>query len=250
MSPPDSPDAIQALGDFFDEAPPQPPKKPGAAPVTTAPPALPGPPVAQPAMASRPVPPAVDPAPPPPPVPGGAPAGPPIDADEEVVIAAPKPKPRRECPPPKQWRCKAGKTIFQEDESSFDLFILEEGKVEIIVAEERVAVVDKPGSYLGEIGALLRRPRSAAVKALTPCTFTIYQDFESLMQHDPDKLLEIARTLGQRLADTNDKIEKVFGILYQAKVKEEVVDNVALAWQGKKPKPNQKQKSFWAKLGF
>ncbi|MBM3269723.1 MAG: Crp/Fnr family transcriptional regulator, partial [Candidatus Sericytochromatia bacterium] len=186
-----------------------------------------------------------------PPVPGGSVAPPGGAEDEaEVVAIAPKARPVRETPPPKQWRCKAGKTIFQEDESSFDIFILEEGKVEIIVAEERVAVVSTPGVVLGEIGALLKRPRSAAVKALTPCTFTVYQDFESLMQHDPDKLLEVARTLATRLADTNDKIQKVFGILYQAKVKDEVVDNVALALQGKKPKPNQKDKGFWAKLGF
>ena len=173
-----------------------------------------------------------------------------LDADEELVIAAPRPKLQRESPPPKQWKCKAGKTIFQEEESSFDLFILEEGKVEIVVADERVAVVDKPGVVLGEIGALLRRPRSAMVRTLTPCTFTVYQDFEALLNHDPDKLLEVARTLAQRLADSNDRIQKVFGILYQAKVKEEVVDNVALAFQGKRPKPNQKQQNFWSKLGF
>lgn len=266
-------DAIQALGDFFDEAPP--PGQPGVSAGTgssAAPARSTRFPIADASATSTPLAraksiPAASAAPhgeaPPKPAasapaPGlsrgnglaGQAAGSPGEGNDEVVAPERPARPKRECPPPRQWCCKAGKTIFQEDESSFDLFILEEGKVEILVAEERVAVVDRPGAFLGEIGALLRRPRSAAVRALTPCTFTIYQDFESLMHHDPGKLLEIARTLGQRLADTNDKIEKVFGILYQAKVKEEVIDNVALAWQGKKPKPNQKQKGFWAKLGF
>jgi CRP-like cAMP-binding protein len=171
------------------------------------------------------------------------------EAEAEVYAIAPKPKPQREAPPPKQWKCKAGKTIFREEESSFDIFILEEGKVEIIVAEERVAVVSTPGLVLGEVGALLRRPRSAAVKALTDCTFTVYQDFEALMHHDADKLLEVARTLATRLADTNEKIEKVLGVLYQAKVKDDIVDNISLVLRGKKPKPHQKQ-GFLAKLGL
>lgn len=292
MSPPDNPDAIQALGDFFDEAPPPQPGRgpkppapvpgppPAAPPAPLAPdamtmptmprlpapaPAMPSPasgqaPPAPPQQAARPVPPAITDRPVPPAITDrpepprvdpavAAPFAPTIEADEELVIVAPKPQPKRESAPPKQWRCKAGKTIFQEEESSFDIFILEEGKVEIVVADERVAVVDKPGVALGEIGALLRRPRSAMVRTLTPCTFTVYRDFEALLHHDPDKLLEVARTLAQRLADSNDRIQKVFGILYQAKVRDEVVDNVALAFQGKRPKPNQKQ-GFLAKLGF
>jgi hypothetical protein len=225
----------------------QPAAVPASAPAA-APASAPGP---APAPAPTPVP-APEPAPAAAPSPAAAPAtaanadG---EADSEAPVEiAPKPKPIRESPPPKQWRCKAGKVIFQEEESSFDLFILEEGKVEIVVSEERVAVVDKPGVVLGEIGALLKRPRSAMVRALTPCTFTIYRDFEALMAHDPDKLLEVAKILAQRLADTNARIDKVFGILYQAKIREDVIDNVGLALQGKKPKAHEK--SFWEKLGF
>ncbi|MEB3299453.1 MAG: Crp/Fnr family transcriptional regulator [Candidatus Sericytochromatia bacterium] len=153
--------------------------------------------------------------------------------------------------PPKTWTCGPGKPVFKDGETTYDVIILDEGEVEVLVGDERVAVVKGPGAVLGEVGALLRKPRSATVRALTPCSFTVYRNFESLMAHEPAILLQVARTLAERLAGTNERIDRVFTLLHKAKVEEDIVEAVAETMQGARVKGEDLvRRGFWSKLGF
>ena len=130
-----------------------------------------------------------------------------------------------------------GQYIFREEEHSFELFVLEEGTVEIIVSEEKLTEISTPGSYLGEIGALLKRPRAATVRAKTPCRCTIYADFHALAQADPGILLKISETLAQRLVDMNERVDRIWGVLYRSRVGDDVINAVQAAVRGEKVVP-------------
>jgi hypothetical protein len=127
-----------------------------------------------------------------------------------------------------------GQYVFREEEHSFELFILEEGTVEVFISDEKVTELSEPGTYLGEIGALLKRPRAASVRAKTACRFTIYADFKTLYQVDPSFLLKISRTLAQRVVDMNERVDRIWGVLYKAGVDESVIDAVQAAVRGEK----------------
>jgi MFS family permease len=71
-------------------------------------------------------------------------------------------------------RIGAGTVLIEEGAEADDFFVLIDGEVEVSAAGE--AGVEKslgvltPPSYFGEIGLLEHRPRTATVKAVTPCT--------------------------------------------------------------------------------
>ena len=68
----------------------------------------------------------------------------------------------------------AGTVLIQEGAEADDFFVLITGEVEVLAAGESGVVqtlgVLTPPSYFGEIGLLEHRPRTATVKAVTPCT--------------------------------------------------------------------------------
>ena len=138
-----------------------------------------------------------------------------------------------------------GQYVFREEEHSFELFVLEEGTVEVIVSEEKLTEISEPGSYLGEIGALLKRPRAATVRAKTACRFTIYPDFKALAEADPAVMLKIAETLAQRLVDMNERVDRVWGVLYRSRVGQDVIDSVQAAVRGEKRVPVAPPKKKW-----
>ena len=157
--------------------------------------------------------------------------------------------------PPGQWDCKPGKVVFQEGEESYDLLVLDEGRVDVFVGDEKRASLEGPGVFLGEVGALLRRPRSAKVKAVTPCRFTVYKDLASLMAHDPELLLEIAKSLAGKLAKSNElydkQVTRAFAILRAHKVRPEIVDEVDVALGGKKKKAStETRRGFFGLFHF
>ncbi|MGD1033711.1 MAG: MFS transporter [Candidatus Dormibacteria bacterium] len=68
----------------------------------------------------------------------------------------------------------AGSTIVAEDAEADDFFVLTDGEAEVMARGEsetvrHLATLRAP-DYFGEIGLLVRRPRTATVRAATPCT--------------------------------------------------------------------------------
>lgn len=127
-----------------------------------------------------------------------------------------------------------GQYIFREEEQTYELFVLEAGTVEVIVSEAKVTEISTPGAYLGEIGALLKRPRAATVRAVTPCRCSIYPDVQALAAADPEVILKIAETLAQRLVDMNERVDRIWGVLYRSRVGEDVINAVQAAVRGQK----------------
>lgn len=71
-----------------------------------------------------------------------------------------------------------GQVVFELGDRSDLVYVVEEGKVEIYRtrvdgSEEHVAEIG-PGSYFGELGPMLKLPRSASARARTACRLTSY----------------------------------------------------------------------------
>lgn len=138
--------------------------------------------------------------------------------------------------PPEIWNYRVGQAVFREGELTYELFMLMEGIVDVYVGNEKVASIDATtaaGAYLGEIGSLLRLPRTATVKAVTSCKFLVFPDARRLFEEDPEFGIKLSTILAQRLAKSNEHMDLVMRALYRAKVKDTVIDAVKGAFQGK-----------------
>jgi putative ABC transport system ATP-binding protein len=86
--------------------------------------------------------------------------------------------PRKDEPEPEVRRVllEAGEIVFEQGEVSVLVYVVEEGLVEIFRRRadggEEVMVEHGPGAYFGEIGPLLRLPRTASARATVPSRLT------------------------------------------------------------------------------
>ena len=86
--------------------------------------------------------------------------------------------PRKDEPEPEVRRVllEAGEIVFEQGEVSDLVYVVEEGLIEIFRRRadggEEVMVEHGPGAYFGEIGPLLRLPRTASARAAMPSRLT------------------------------------------------------------------------------
>jgi CRP-like cAMP-binding protein len=113
-----------------------------------------------------------------------------------------------------QWRRhEAGEQIVGYQDPSTDVYFLLAGKARAIMysAEGKAVIfVDlQPGTIFGEIAAIDRRPRSASIEALEPCTIASLSAsrFEELLLREPTVALA---TLRHVTADVRRLSERVF----------------------------------------
>ncbi len=102
--------------------------------------------------------------------------------------------------------------IFEEGDTTRDLYLLLRGRVVVIKAGQKIAEISEPMSYFGEMSAILGEPRSAAIKALEESEFMIVpgDKFESLIDVSPAVGKKILQTLAQRLSSMNEDRKRVF----------------------------------------
>lgn len=92
----------------------------------------------------------------------------------------------------------AGEDLMSAGATSGTIFVLEEGVLGIEVGGVLVTRVSEPGSFLGEISALLGTPHSARVFAITDCRARSMPATQAT--GSPELLLGMARLLAARLS--------------------------------------------------
>jgi CRP-like cAMP-binding protein len=112
------------------------------------------------------------------------------------------------------WREYApGETILDHQDTSTDVLFLLSGRARIIIysADGKAVLYADLGAatLIGEIAAIDRKPRSAGVEALEPCTiaFLSADRFEKLMMSEPTVAV---RTLRHMTAEVRRLSERVF----------------------------------------
>lgn len=93
----------------------------------------------------------------------------------------------------------AGTLVIREGGKTGHLFVLIQGKLEVIKGDAVVAVLTEPGAMLGEMSVLLDQPHTATVRAASDSIVYEIDDAASFLQDQPAVALLIARLLAQRL---------------------------------------------------
>ena len=93
----------------------------------------------------------------------------------------------------------AGTEFIQEGGKTGHLFVLVDGKVEVVKGDNLDAVIEEPGAVFGEMSVLLDKPHSARVRAASDCVLYEFDDAASFLRERPAVALLIAQLLAQRL---------------------------------------------------
>jgi CRP/FNR family transcriptional regulator, cyclic AMP receptor protein len=97
---------------------------------------------------------------------------------------------------------RAGTALAREGTTGREFFMLLDGEVDVIRARRLVATRG-PGSHLGEIALLERRPRTATLVAKTAVLVAIANrgEFDTLLQRVPEISERLDATMTRRLAE-------------------------------------------------
>jgi glucose-6-phosphate 1-dehydrogenase len=98
------------------------------------------------------------------------------------------------------WAIEAGATVVEQGESNRDLYVVCQGELEVVGgAGDRVGMV-RSGECFGEMALLLDRPRSATVRATTPCDLLVLdeEDFRRIVADFPQALSRFLQIAASR----------------------------------------------------
>jgi CRP-like cAMP-binding protein len=104
-----------------------------------------------------------------------------------------------------------GETIFIENESSSEMFVVRTGKVEISKSvgghSMRLAVLER-GSFFGEMSLLEGLPRSATARAIGDVELLVLRPGSLLLQirRDPTFAFELLQQLSGRIRELNENL--------------------------------------------
>ena len=93
----------------------------------------------------------------------------------------------------------AGTLIIHEGGTTGHLYVLIEGRLEVVKGDTVVAIITEPGAVLGEMSVLLDQPHTATVRAASDSAVYEISDAASFLRDQPAVALLIARLLAQRL---------------------------------------------------
>ena len=107
-----------------------------------------------------------------------------------------------------------GVIIFEENDPGRQLFIIQEGQVEvyrIVAGKKKVLSILGPGDVFGEMSLICNQPRSASVRAVTRVRVYTFDRpaFEQMIRQNYGVAVKIIRMLAQRLQEADVHIENL-----------------------------------------
>jgi CRP/FNR family transcriptional regulator, cyclic AMP receptor protein len=96
-------------------------------------------------------------------------------------------------------RVRSGDILLHEGGRTGHLFILIDGRVEVVRGDIVVASISEPGAIFGEMSMLLEQDHSAAVRAASDATVYEIDDAARFLRDQPEVALLIAKLLARRL---------------------------------------------------
>jgi CRP/FNR family cyclic AMP-dependent transcriptional regulator len=104
-----------------------------------------------------------------------------------------------------------GEVVVREGEETREMFIIREGRIEILKQvgghEVRLAVLER-GSFFGEMSLLEGLPRSATARAIGKTELVVLRPGSLLVQirRDPTFAFELLQQMSRRVRELNDKL--------------------------------------------
>ncbi len=100
---------------------------------------------------------------------------------------------------------KKDEILAREGEESKSLFVLVNGCLGVFKGSIKIAEFDEKGTVVGEIGVILRKPRTATIKAMEESyVVSINSNISALIDEYPEITKKILRTLAIRLTDITE----------------------------------------------
>jgi CRP-like cAMP-binding protein len=93
----------------------------------------------------------------------------------------------------------AGTLLIHEGGTTGHLYVLIEGRLEVVKGDTVVANITDPGAVVGEMSVLLDKPHTATVRAASDSAIYEFGDAAAFLREQPAVALLIARLLAQRL---------------------------------------------------
>ena len=93
----------------------------------------------------------------------------------------------------------AGTEVLHEGGRTGHLYVLIEGRLDVVRGDTVVATLTEPGAVLGEMSVLLDVPHTATVRAAADSVVYEIDDAASFLHRQPAVTLMIARMMAQRL---------------------------------------------------
>jgi CRP/FNR family transcriptional regulator, cyclic AMP receptor protein len=97
----------------------------------------------------------------------------------------------------------AGAEVLREGGRTGHLYVLLEGRLEVVKGDTVIATLTEPGGMLGEMSVLLDQPHTATVRAAQDSVIYEIYDAVSFLRQQPAVALIVARMLAQRLNVAN-----------------------------------------------
>ena len=120
----------------------------------------------------------------------------------------------------RQWvrRMKAGERLFQEGDVDHRVFLLLDGRVEILKGGDKVAEIGVADSFIGEISGLTGKPRWASARTVIESTMLVVDNVEELFKAGESSWgLKLARVLAKRLDLTNERLVALQALLDESR---------------------------------
>jgi CRP-like cAMP-binding protein len=93
--------------------------------------------------------------------------------------------------------------VIEGGTSSGHLYVLMDGRLEVLKGEMVVATIAERGAVLGEMSVLLGLPHTATVRASSDAVIYEFEDAAAFLKQQPEVALLIAKMLAQRLNVAN-----------------------------------------------
>lgn len=110
----------------------------------------------------------------------------------------------------------AGEIIFTQGELGTEMFIIQDGEVEIIKhigGQSHVLSRLERGDFFGEMALLEALPRTADARAVTDVKLVAINGsrFDEMLRRNPEVAVRIIRKYSKRLREANELLEKLVG---------------------------------------
>lgn len=92
-----------------------------------------------------------------------------------------------------------GTVLLTEGQSTGRVYVLAQGRIEVLRGDTQVAVLDEPGSLVGEMSVLLGIPHTATARALGDAKVHVIQNGKAFFSANPQVSWLVAQLLANRL---------------------------------------------------
>jgi CRP-like cAMP-binding protein len=96
-------------------------------------------------------------------------------------------------------RLAANEVLIRQGETTGHLYVLLDGRLDVVKGDTVVATVTEPGAIFGEMSVLLDQPHTATVRAAAETRIYLFDDASAFLRATPEVALLVAKQLAQRL---------------------------------------------------